>query len=184
MNKMRKPISIMVLALFAAFSLTACGGGSSSPEESFIEGSGAVTKIDSEKRNAAPALSGMTLSGKTFIFNPVQVAVVNVWASWCSPCRAEIPTLIELSKQYPDVQFMGILTRDNPATAEAFARRFAMPYPTFIDDSLLIGFKGSLPANAIPSTVLIDKSGNVAARISGEVTLISLSKLIRELEEE
>jgi hypothetical protein len=41
-----------------------------------------------------------------------------------------------------------------------------------------------LPANAIPSTVLIDKSGSVAARISGEVTLISLSKLIRELEEE
>ena len=181
---MRKSISIILLALFSATSLTACGGGSSTPEESFIEGSGAITKIDSAKRKAAPALSGMALSGKTFVFNPGQVAVVNVWASWCSPCRAEIPTLIELSKQYPDVQFMGILTRDNPATAEAFARRFAIPYPTFIDDSLLIGFKGSLPANAIPSTVLIDKSGNVAARISGEVTLTSLSKLIRELEEE
>ena len=181
---MRKPIYVMVFALISAISLTACGGGSSTPEESFIEGSGAVTRIDSAKRKAAPALSGMTLSGKTFIFNPGQVAVVNVWASWCSPCRAEIPTLIELSKQYPDVQFMGILTRDNPATAEAFSRRFAIPYPTFIDDSLLIGFKGSLPANAIPSTVLIDKSGNVAARISGEVTLNSLSKLIRELEEE
>jgi thiol-disulfide isomerase/thioredoxin len=126
----------------------------------------------------------MTLSGKEFIFNPGQVAVVNVWASWCSPCRAEIPTLIELAKQYPEVQFMGILTRDNPATAEAFARRLAMPYPTFIDDSLLIGFKGTLPANAIPSTVLLDKSGNVAARISGEVTLTSLSKLIRKLEAE
>jgi hypothetical protein len=59
-----------------------------------------------------------------------------------------------------------------------------MPYPTFIDDSLLIGFKSTLPANAIPSTVLIDKSGNVAARISGEVTLGSLSKLIRNLEAE
>jgi len=181
---MRKSISIILLALFSATSLTACGGGSSTPEESFIEGSGAITRIDSAERKAAPALSGMALSGKTFVFNPGQVAVVNVWASWCSPCRAEIPTLIELSKQYPDVQFMGILTRDNPATAEAFARRFAIPYPTFIDDSLLIGFKGSLPANAIPSTVLIDKSGNVAARISGEVTLTSLSKLIRELEEE
>ena len=181
---MRKPISLIALTLFSAISLTACGGGSSAPEESFIEGSGAVTKIDIENRNPAPALSGMTLSGKTFTFNPGQVAVVNVWASWCSPCRAEIPTLIELSKQYQEVQFMGILTRDNPATAEAFARRFAIPYPTFIDDSLLIGFKGTLPANAIPSTVLIDKSGNVAARISGEVTLISLSKLIRELEAE
>ena len=181
---MRKPVATVLLALFSTISLSACGGGSSTPEESFIEGSGAVTNIAVSQRNPAPALAGMTLSGKTFNFKPGQVAVVNVWASWCSPCRAEIPTLIELSKQYPEVQFMGILTRDNPATAEAFARRFAMPYPTFIDDSLLIGFKGTLPANAIPSTVLIDKSGKVAARISGEVTLTSLSKLIRKLEAE
>jgi thiol-disulfide isomerase/thioredoxin len=182
---MRKQIKLAVLALFSASLLTACGGGgSSTAEESFIEGSGAVTFLESSSRSAAPELSGMTLSGKEFIFNPGQVAVVNVWASWCSPCRAEIPTLIELSEQYPEVQFMGILTRDNPATAEAFARRFAIPYPTFIDDSLLIGFKGSLPANAIPSTVLLDKNGNVAARISGEVTLTYLSKLIRKLEAE
>jgi thiol-disulfide isomerase/thioredoxin len=182
---MRKPFLSIVVALLIALTLTACGGGgSSTPEESFIEGSGAVTRIDIADRKAAPALSGMTLSGKTFIFNPGQVAVVNVWASWCSPCRAEIPILIELAKQYPEVQFLGILTRDNPATAEAFARRFAIPYPTFIDDSLLIGFKGSLPANAIPSTVIIDKNGNVAARISGEVTLTSLSKLIREIDSE
>jgi thiol-disulfide isomerase/thioredoxin len=181
---MRKPTYLTALALVSALALTGCGGGSSTPEESFIEGSGAVTSIEIAKRNPAPALSGMTLSGKTFTFKTGQVGVVNVWASWCSPCRAEIPTLIELSKQYPDVQFMGILTRDNPATAEAFSRRLAMPYPTFIDDSLLIGFKGTLPANAIPSTVLIDKRGNVAARISGEVTLTSLSKLIRRLEAE
>jgi thiol-disulfide isomerase/thioredoxin len=184
MQDMGKSFYTIALALIFAMTLTACGGGSSTPEESFIVGSGAVTKIDISGRKAAPALSGMTLSGKTFIFNPGQAAVVNVWASWCSPCRAEIPILIELSKQYPTVQFMGILTRDNPATAEAFARRFAIPYPTFIDDSLLIGFKGTLPANAIPSTVIIDKSGNVAARISGEVTLTSLSKLIREIESE
>tara|TARA_B110000503_G_C7168897_1_gene423296 strand:+ start:800 stop:1345 length:546 start_codon:yes stop_codon:yes gene_type:complete len=181
---MRKFLLISALSAILVISLTACGGGSSSPEESFIEGSGAVTFIEKAERIAAPVLSGMTLSGKTFIFNPGQVAVVNVWASWCSPCRAEIPILIELANQYTQTQFMGILTRDNPATAEAFARRFAIPYPTFIDDSVLIGFKGSLPANAIPSTVLLDKQGNVAARISGEVTLTSLSKLIRRLEVE
>ena len=181
---MRKVLSQLSLIVVTALTLTACGGGSSIAEESFIEGSGAVTIIKSEERNAAPALSGLTLTGKTFIFNPGKVAVVNVWASWCSPCRAEIPTLIELSRQYPEVQFMGILTRDNPVNAEALARRLDMPYPTFIDDSLLIGFKSTLPANAIPSTVLIDKNGNVAARISGEVTLASLSKLIRKLEAE
>lgn len=181
---MRKVLSQISLLVLTALTLTACGGGSSVAEESFIEGSGAVTTIKAEERKAAPQLSGLTLTGKTFIFNPGRVAVVNVWASWCSPCRAEIPTLIELSRQYPEVQFMGILTRDNPVNAEALARRLEMPYPTFIDDSLLIGFKSTLPANAIPSTVLIDKNGNVAARISGEVTLASLSKLIRKLEAE
>lgn len=181
---MRKELFQLSLLLIAGLTLTACGGGSSTAEESFIEGSGAVTNIKVEDRKPAPPLSGLTLTGKTFIFNPGQVAVVNVWASWCSPCRAEIPILIELSKQYPNVQFMGILTRDNPVNAEALARRLEMPYPTFIDDSLLIGFKSTLPANAIPSSVLIDKRGNVAARISGEVTLGSLSKLIRKLEAE
>ena len=72
-----------MFATLIAISLSACGGGSSSPEESFIEGSGAVTFIDETARIAAPALSGMTLSGKTFIFNPGKIAVVNVWASWC-----------------------------------------------------------------------------------------------------
>ena len=59
-----------------------------------------------------------------------------------------------------------------------------MPYPTFIDDALLIGFHGTLAANAIPSTVLIDKRGKVAARVSGEVTVASLSKLIEVLSSE
>ena len=120
----------------------------------------------------------MTLSGKNYSFGSGRVTVVNVWASWCAPCRAEIPALIALSKKYSKTTFIGILTRDNPPTAEAFARRFAIPYPTLIDDSLLIGFKGSLPANAIPSTIVIDKQGRVAARISGAVTVRSLSNVI------
>ena len=174
---------IKTVALIAtAFLLTSCGGGgTSSSQESFVSGNGAVTFIKPEKRVEAPALSGMTLSGTNYTYSVGKVAVVNVWASWCSPCRAEAPTLAALAKKYSDVAFIGILTRDNPATAEAFQRRFSLPYPTLIDDSLLIGFKGSLPANAIPSTVLIDKSGNVAARISGVVTVASLSDLIERV---
>jgi len=168
-----------------ALVLSSCGGGGSSiAEESFVSGNGSVSYIKSSDRIAAPALSGMTLSGNNYTYSVGQVAVVNVWASWCAPCRAEAPTLAALSEKYTGVAFIGILTRDNPVNAEAFARRFALPYPTLIDDSVLIGFRKSLPANAIPSTVLIDKRGNVAARISGEVTYSSLSELIEKVNAE
>jgi len=168
-----------------ALALSSCGGGGSSmAEESFVSGNGSVSYIKPSDRIAAPALSGMTLSGKNYTYKVGQVAVVNVWASWCAPCRAEAPTLAALSEKYTDVAFMGILTRDNPVNAEAFARRFALPYPTLIDDAVLIGFRKSLPANAIPSTVLIDKRGNVAARVSGEVTYSSLAELIEKVSAE
>ena len=171
--------------LLSALVLTGCGtSGTSQAEESFIAGSGAVTTIKEGSRQKAPAISGMTLSGENYSFAGGQVAVVNVWASWCAPCRAEAPTLAALSEKYSDVAFIGILTRDNPVNAEAFTRRFALPYPTLIDDSVLIGFRKSLPANAIPSTVLIDKNGDVAARISGEVTVASLSELIEKVSAE
>ena len=174
-----------ILAPLIALVLSSCGGGGSSiAEESFVSGNGSISFIKQADRIAAPQLSGMTLSGKNYTYNVGQVAVVNVWASWCAPCRAEAPTLAALSEKYSDIAFIGILTRDNPVNAEAFARRFALPYPTLIDDSVLIGFRKSLPANAIPSTVLIDKKGDVAARISGEVTVASLSELIEKVSAE
>jgi thiol-disulfide isomerase/thioredoxin len=172
----------LIFALTLVFVLTSCsGGGTSTSEESFVSGDGAVTFIKEGDRKIAPEISGLTLSGTNYTYSRNQVAVVNVWASWCSPCRAEAPTLAALANKYTEVEFIGILTRDNPANAEAFARRFKLPYPTLIDDSILIGFKGSLPANAIPTTVILDKQGRVAARVSGVVTVASLSNLIEKV---
>lgn len=172
----------LIFVAVSAFLLTSCGnGGSSTAQESFISGNGAITFISADDRAMAPKLSGDTLYGTKFSFAGKKIAVVNVWASWCSPCRAEIPTFVALSKKYTDVQFMGVLTRDNLANAEVFARQLAVPYPNFIDDSLLLGFRNTLPANAIPTTVVIDKQGRVAARISGPATVAGLSKLIERL---
>lgn len=178
---MKKFVALLILAV----SLTGCsGGGTSSSEESFVSGDGSTTFIKVGDRKIAPAIAGMTLSGNRYAYTKKGIAVVNVWASWCAPCRAEAPTLAALANKYTDVAFIGILTRDNPATAEAFQRRFNLPYPTIIDDSILIGFKGSLPANAIPSTVILDKNGYVAARISGTVTVAALSNLIEKVSKE
>lgn len=170
------------LIISLAIALSGCsGGGTSSAEESFVSGDGSVTFIKIADRKIAPAITGLTLSGTNYTYAKDRVAVVNVWASWCSPCRAEAPILVDLANKYTNVAFIGILTRDNPANAEAFERRFKIPYPTVIDDSILIGFKGSLPANAIPSTVILDKNGRVAARISGVVTVASLTELIERV---
>ena len=178
---MKKFAALLILVL----TLTGCsGGGTSSNEESFVSGDGSTTFIKISDRKIAPTISGLTLSGTQYTYTKDKVAVVNVWASWCAPCRAEAPTLAALANKYTDVAFIGILTRDNPATAEAFQRRFKLPYPTIIDDSILIGFKGSLPANAIPSTVILDKKGKVAARISGTVTVAALSELIEKVSKE
>lgn len=172
-------------AVLAMGVLTGCSSGSgANTQESYISGDGSVTFIDAADRKAAPPLGGMTLTGTNYSHIKGRITVVNVWASWCSPCRSEIPTLIALSKKYTDVTFLGILTRDMPPAAEAFARRFAIPYPTLIDDSILLGFRDSLPVNAIPSTAVIDKNGKVAGRILGEVTVASLSKLIERVSSE
>jgi thiol-disulfide isomerase/thioredoxin len=171
-----------VLIIGLAVALSGCSsGGTSSAEESFVSGDGSVTFVKIADRKIAPEITGLTLSGTNYTYLKDRVAVVNVWASWCSPCRAEAPILVSLANKYTNVAFIGILTRDNPANAEAFERRFKIPYPTVIDDSILIGFKGSLPANAIPSTVILDKKGRVAARISGVVTVASLTELIERV---
>jgi len=180
-RKLRRLILVVVSALV----LSSCGnGGASTAQENYISGNGAVTFISAADRTMAPKLSGDTLYGTKFDFTGDKIAVVNVWASWCSPCRAEMPALTALSEKNLDVQFMGILTRDNLANAEVFARQLAVPYPNFIDDSLLLGFRNTLPANAIPTTVVLDKQGRVAARISGPVTVGGLSDLIERLRAE
>jgi thiol-disulfide isomerase/thioredoxin len=166
-------------ALLSLLVISGCGNtGAQMGGESFVAGNGATTYVTPSKRVQAPAISGMTLLGVNYTLPRDEVAIVNVWASWCSPCRAEEPTLAALTKKYPSVNFLGILTRDNPANAEAFVRKRQSPYPTLIDDSILMGLSKSLPANAIPSTIVIDSKGRVAGRISGVVTIASLSELL------
>jgi thiol-disulfide isomerase/thioredoxin len=179
---MRRTLTLLVLA--SALLLTSCGGGSSTGSRSYVAGNGAVTFINAIDRKSAPTIEGATLSGGTVHLGVGRVIVLNVWASWCAPCRAEAPALAALSKSYPEVNFIGVLTRDNIAGAKAFVRRFSIPYPTLVVDSILMRFHNSLVANAIPTTVVIDKKGKVAARISGEITVASLTDLINRVSAE
>lgn len=177
---MKKLATLILLAI----SLTACGNSSQVASKSYVAGNGTVTYIDTKDRKEGPTFSGLTLDGENFELPHGGIVVINVWASWCAPCRAEAPTLAALAKKYKGAVFLGVLTRDSEVAARAFQNRFDLPYPTLVDDSVLLKFRDTLSANAIPSTILIDKKGRVAARISGEITVASLSELIEKLHAE
>ncbi|MEV4438043.1 TlpA disulfide reductase family protein [Streptomyces sp. NPDC049577] len=164
-------------AALAALTLGACGSGGtkgSGGGTQFVQGSGGVSVVeDRGARQEAPELSGKTLDGKDLDVAKDfkgKVVVLNVWGSWCSPCRAEAKNLVAVANDYKDkgVQFVGLDTRDpDPAPAVAFEKEFQVPYPSLYDSSgkLLLRFpKGSLNPQAIPSTIFIDRNGRIAAR--------------------
>lgn len=176
---------VSLLGVVTALLLAGCGGGSStSGSTSFVAGNGTVTFIKADARVSAPAIEGKTLDGGFYRLDKGRIGVLNVWASWCGPCRAEAPSLNAVSRNFPEASFVGVLTRDNLSTARAYVKRFAVPYPSLIDDSILLKFRNSLIANAIPTTIVIDKSGKVAGRISGAITIAALTDLIERVSKE
>jgi thiol-disulfide isomerase/thioredoxin len=175
---MKKFLTLLLIPVLVACSN---GGGFSANEQSFIAGNGVATFIPKADRKSAPVIAGPTLDGSTFTAAPGKVLVLNVWASWCSPCRAEAPALQELSAAHPEVQFLGVLTRDSLVAARAFVERFKITYPSLTDDGILLKFHGQLTPNAIPTTLIIDSEGKIAARISGEVTYSALEDLIERV---
>lgn len=138
-------------------------------------------------RTAMPSVSGKTIEGRPIDLDDLRgrVLVLNVWGSWCGPCRAEAPDLARVSREVRDqgVRFVGIDVRDNPAAARAFARRYRIPYPSIDDQSgrILAAFAGVVPVSAVPSTIFVDRQGRIAARVVGGIDASTLRQVIADL---
>lgn len=93
--------------------------------------------------------------------------LINVWASWCGPCRAEMPSVERLAKRYGGRQFnvIGISTDDYIERATLFVRQGGMTFPNFIDKQLFL--ENMLGADHLPLTVLVDGRGQVLAKFYG-----------------
>ncbi len=170
--------------------LTGCGGdGRVEPADSagFVEGSGVVTVVPPEQRQSAPPFAGPLLDGGTFDLADArgEVVVLNVWGSWCAPCRAEAPDLVAVAEGTASdgVRVVGVNTRDTPTAAQAFEDEFSVPYPSVVDADgrLLLAFRETLPPAAIPSTLVIDRQGRMAARVVGPITERSLTDLVEQV---
>ena len=168
--------------------LLLAGCGTAQAGNGFVSGDGTYTAVPPDQRKPAAALAGTTVDGATFDASTLtgKVVVVNVWGSWCAPCRKEAPDLQAAATQTSGTAvFVGINTRDlSPAPAQAFQRAFGVTYTSLYDPTgaLLLGFS-DLPPNAIPSTLVIDAKGRVAARIVGATTTATIVGLVTDVSE-
>jgi thiol-disulfide isomerase/thioredoxin len=100
-----------------------------------------------------------------------QVLVVNFWASWCGPCRAEQPALSAVARAWRGrgVAFIGVNVQDSRAAALAYTREFAVPYPSLFDPSAQTATR--LRAVALPTTFILDRDGVIADQLTGKTTV-------------
>lgn len=181
----------LVPLLLAGLLLSACGGGvESKGDQGYVSGNGVITVLDEEDRYVPEEVSGESLEGEPLSLSSYdgKVVVINVWGAWCPPCRAEADDLAVAAKelQPEGVAFLGINTRDTSRdNALSFQRSREVPYPSIYDPSgrTLLAFRGSLRPNSIPSTLVLDEQGRVAATVLGELTsartLVSLVEEVR-----
>lgn len=186
----RRIMAATVAACWAAALLAGCSSTSAATagaDSGFVAGDGSLVVLPESQRQPAPDVVGTTLDGGTFRLSDHrgEVVALNVWASWCAPCRAEAPVLAKAAADYAaeGVQFVGLDTRDSDTSARSFLQKFGVTYPNVIDGDgrLQLLFADSLPPQAIPSTVFIDRQGRVAARALGKVSDSTLRGMLEPL---
>ncbi|MFE7759823.1 TlpA family protein disulfide reductase [Streptomyces sp. NPDC057438] len=179
-------------AAILVMTLSACAGGGiegGGGQTGFVTGSDGIATVKKGDRDTAPDLSGKTIDGDRLDLSAYKgkIIVLNVWGSWCAPCRAEAPNLAKVSEDLADqgVQFVGINTRDTSTRpAVAFEEQYKVTYPSLYDPTgkLLLRFeKGSLNPQLIPSTLVIDRDGKLAARTQQALSEGKLRKMLKPI---
>jgi thiol-disulfide isomerase/thioredoxin len=180
-----------ILALAGVLALlTGCSTGSDAVDVNnggefrFVAGTPAGEVIPPDERAAAPEFAGRLLGGGDFSSTELEgsVAVLNFWGSWCGPCRIETPEFQEVYADVEDdgVQFLGLNVKEtNEQFALAFVDRFGIEFPSLYDPrgEVALAFRG-YPANAIPSTIVLDADGRVAAVYTGTVSKEDLRSVV------
>ncbi|MEV5970383.1 TlpA disulfide reductase family protein [Streptomyces sp. NPDC051921] len=187
-------VTLLLLALAA----TGCGGATAAgPDGADAGASGAGTASTAKvlpvaDRRPAPDTAGRDLAGRDAGLRSYRgkVVVLNVWGSWCAPCRAEARDLeaLRAATEPRGVQLLGVNVRDrSTGPARQFEKTYGLRYPSIHDPDakLLLAFPPALlNPQAIPSTLVIDRQGRIAVAVSGPVTRAQLEPLVNRVAEE
>ncbi|MFB2586402.1 TlpA disulfide reductase family protein [Herbiconiux liukaitaii] len=152
----------------------------------YISGDGVVTEFAESERTDPIAFEGVDESGEQVSSDDYagQVLVLNFWYAGCAPCRAEAPLLEEANAEFAGrgASFLGVNVRDQASTAASFSKTFDITYPSVVDTdgAMQLAFAGKAAANAVPTTLILDTEGRVAARILGQVKDASILETLIE----
>jgi thiol-disulfide isomerase/thioredoxin len=184
---------LLVAAVAAALALAGCSTGKDavggSGDFEFVSPGGKTEVFyDGGDRKPIANLSGESLTeqGKQISLSdyPGKVVVINVWGSWCGPCRVEAPELQKLYDQTRDsgVQVLGIDVREQRSPAQDFVRDRNLTYPSIYDQPArtLLSLKG-YPRSTVPSTIVLDRTHRVAAVYLHDLLATDLLPLVNRL---
>jgi peroxiredoxin len=147
----------------------------------YVSADGTTKTIAAADRGGAVSWSGTTDAGTRVASSDYagKVVVLNFWYASCPPCRLEAKDLEKLNQQYAPkgVVFLGVNVEDTAPTALSFEKDHGITYPSILDaeqGAVKLAFTGKIAPNAVPTTLIIDAKGRVAARFSGLITSPSL----------
>jgi thiol-disulfide isomerase/thioredoxin len=181
------------LAVASALLLTGCASDPLAEQfregsgKNYIAGDGTISEFAEPQRGERIEFSGQTVDGGTFdsAESLGDVTVVNFWYAGCAPCRVEAPILEEVSQQFAStgepVTFVGVNVRDQAGTAASFEESYGVNYPSILDvesGTAQLAFAGPVPPAAVPTTIVLDQEGRVAARVLGQLTEPSILESI------
>ena len=184
--------ALTALTSLAALAVTSCAAGQSAVSDpgasQAIVGVGYSGRYLAQgARPSAPPVSGTALTGQrlSLAADRGDIVVMNFWESYCGPCRAEAPALAALARRYAAdrVRFLGDDENDSRTAGAAFERTFGITYPSLNDPggAQALAFHGTVPPSAIPSTVIIDRTGHIAAILAGRISYNGLGAVIKRV---
>jgi thiol-disulfide isomerase/thioredoxin len=188
-------LRLLALCVLTSSLLAGCTGtkattdGSSGPLQRTLPGGVGSQLLQVPDRQPAPTIRGETLEGKELDLASLrgQVVVMNFWASWCNPCRAESASLVKVAHDMAGqgVAFVGVNIKDERAAAKRFDEVHAVPYPSLFDQpGILLTRLHALVPQQPPSTLLIDRAGRIAGIFRGGITETELSGPVQSLARE